>query len=81
MFSLLLIVFHLIEEVLVGVWKRKAVLDSLAGKSVLEFVVLAVIMFFVLMPFFALMELARDVGGDKLFEQFFLRRTRSSPRQ
>jgi hypothetical protein len=40
-----------------------------------------VIVFFVLMPFFALIEIARDVSGDKLFEQFFLRRTPSSPRQ
>jgi hypothetical protein len=80
-FSLLLVVFHLIEQVLVGVWKGKALMDCVDGKSVLELVVLAVIMFFVLMPFFALIEIARDVGGDKLFEQFFLRRTRSFPRQ
>ena len=39
--------------------------------------VLGVIMFVVLMPFFALKEVARDVGGDKLFEHFFLRRSRS----
>jgi hypothetical protein len=41
--------------------------------------VLAVIMFVVLMPFFALREVARDIGGDKLYEQFFLRRSRSFP--
>ena len=39
------------------------------------------IMFIVLMPFFALREIARDVGNDQLFEQFFLRRNRYVPLQ
>ena len=36
-------------------------------------------MFFVLMPFFALREVGRDIGDDKLFEQFFVRRTPQFP--
>jgi hypothetical protein len=32
-------------------------------------------MFVVLMPFFALREIGRDIGDDKLFDQFFVRRT------
>src|SRR6185437_2890580 len=70
-FALILIIFHLVEEVLAGLWKGKAVMDSLAAKGIFELLVLAVIMFVVLMPFFALREVARDIGGDKLFEQFF----------
>ena len=80
-FALILIIFHLIEEVLAGLWKGKTVMDSLTAKGLFELLVLAVIMFIVLRPFFALREVARDIGGDKLFEQFFLRRTRSAPLQ
>jgi hypothetical protein len=78
-FSMILIVFHVVEEVIVGLWKGKTVMDSIGANSFLEMLVLAVIMFVVLMPFFALREVARDIGGDKLYEQFFLRRTRSFP--
>mgnify|MGYP000107774247 CR=1 FL=1 len=56
-------------------------MSSIGAQVILELLVLAVIMFVVLMPFFALREVARDIGGDKLFEQFFLRRTRSVPLQ
>jgi len=38
-------------------------------------------MFVVLMPFFALRELARDFGDDRLYELFFVRRTKYMPRQ
>ena len=62
-----------------GLWKGKTITDSIGATSFLELLVLAVIMFVVLMPFFALREVARDIGGDKLYEQFFLRRSRSVP--
>src|ERR1700753_1691304 len=74
-FALILIIFHLFEGVLAGLWKGKSALDSIGSNGMLELLVLAVIMFVVLMPFFALREVARDIGGDKLFEQFFLRRS------
>jgi hypothetical protein len=80
-FALILTVFHLLEEMLAGLWKGKTVVESLSGKSLLEIVIVAVIMFIVLMPFFALREIGRDVGDDKLFEQFFLRRNRYVPLQ
>jgi hypothetical protein len=35
----------------------------------------------VLMPFFALREIGRDIGDNKLFEQFFVRRTPYIPLQ
>jgi hypothetical protein len=34
------------------------------------------IMFIVLMPFFSLRELGRDIGADKLYEHFLARRNR-----
>src|SRR5579859_1819201 len=77
-FSLILISFHLLEEVLTGIWHGKAVAESvtaLGGGSLQEILIVGAIMFVVLMPFFALREVGRDIGDDKLFEQFFLRRT------
>ena len=80
-FSLILISFHLLEEVLTGMWHGKAVTESIAALSggLEGILVLGVIMFVVLMPFFALREIGRDIGDDKLFEQFFVRRTRYFP--
>jgi hypothetical protein len=80
-FSLILISFHLLEEVLTGMWHGKTVTESIAALSggLEGILVLGVIMFVVLMPFFALREIGRDIGDDKLFEQFFVRRTRYVP--
>jgi hypothetical protein len=83
-FSLILISFHVIEEVLVGMWHGKTVTESimaLGGGSLEGILVVGVIMFIVLMPFFALREIGRDIGDDKLFEQFFVRRTPYVPLQ
>ena len=83
-FSLILIMFHLIEEVLAGAWHGKPVTESLAASgagSAKEILVFGLIMFVALMPFFALREIARDIGDDKLFEQFFVRRTTYGPLQ
>jgi hypothetical protein len=80
-FSLILIAFHLLEEVLTGMWHGKAFAESITALSGAreEMLVFAVIMFVVLMPFFALREIERDIGDDKLFEQFFVRRSRYFP--
>ena len=79
-FSLILVFFHLLEEVLAGMWHGKTVAESIAAfGGGLEILVVAVIMFVVLMPFFALREVGRDIGDDKLFEQFFVRRTPQFP--
>ncbi|MBR0692032.1 hypothetical protein [Bradyrhizobium lablabi] len=78
-FSLILISFHVLEEVLTGMWHGKTVAETataLGGGGLMEISVFGVIMFVVLMPFFALREVGRDIGDDKLFEQFFVRRTR-----
>jgi hypothetical protein len=76
-FSGLLITFHLLEDALAGMWHGKTFAESIAALSGApdEMLVFAVIMFVVLMPFFALREVGRDIGDDKLFEQFFVRRT------
>jgi hypothetical protein len=81
-FSLILISVHVLEEVLAGKWQRKTVTESiiaLGGGSLEGILIVGVIMFVVLMPFFALREIGRDIGDDKLFEQFFVRRTAYIP--
>ncbi len=77
-FSLMLIAFHASEEVLAGMWHGKTVAETIAalsGGRLEEIFVVGVIMFVVLMPFFALREIGKDIGDEKLFEQFFVRRT------
>jgi hypothetical protein len=81
-FSLILISFHVLEEVLTGMWHGKTVtqtITALTGGRLEEILVAGVIMFVVLMPFFALREIGRDIGDDRLFEQFFVRRTPYGP--
>ena len=81
-FSILLISFHIIEEVLIGVWHGRSITESMpaiGGGSLKGIFFIGVIMFFVLMPFFALREIGRDLGDDKLYELFFVRRTKYVP--
>jgi hypothetical protein len=83
-FSVLLISSRIFEEVLPGMWHGKTVTESIAdldGGSLEGILVFGVIGFIVLMPFFALREFARDIGDDKLFEQFFVRRNPYIPLQ
>jgi hypothetical protein len=83
-FSVILISFYLFEEVLVGMWHGKTLANSMpaiGGGSLEGILVVGIIMFVVLMPFFALREIGRDIGDDKLYELFFMRRTRYTPRQ
>ena len=82
--SVILISSHIFEEILPGMWHGKTVAESMAdmsGGSLEGILVFGVIGFIVLMPFFALREIGRDVGDDKLFEQFFVRRTPYIPLQ
>jgi hypothetical protein len=78
-FSAILISFYIIEEILVGMWHGKTLANSIpaiGGGSLQGILVVGIIMFVVLMPFFALREIGRDIGDDKLHELFFVRRTK-----
>ncbi|MGY2906225.1 hypothetical protein [Bradyrhizobium sp. URHC0002] len=77
-FSLILISCHLLEDILLGLWHGRSTAESINAS---ELIVFGLIMFIVLMPFFAVKEIARDVGNGKLFEQFFLHRSRYVPLQ
>ena len=81
---MILILFHVIEEVLAGTWHGRPIAESLAASgagSAKEIFVFGLIMFVPLMPFFGLREIARNIGDDKLFEQFFVRRSAHGPLQ
>jgi hypothetical protein len=83
-FSAILISFHLLEEILPGMWLGKTLANSipaLGGGSLEGILSVGVIMFVVLMPFFALREISRDIGDGRLYEQFFVRRTKYAPVQ
>ena len=83
-FSVILISFYILEEVLVGVWHGKTLANSMptvGGGRLVGILLVGFIMFVVLMPFFALRELGRDIGDDKLYELFFVRRTKYTPLQ
>jgi hypothetical protein len=81
-FSILLIGFYIIEEMIMGKWHGKTFSDSIpviGGGSLEGILVVGIIVFVVLMPFFALREFGRVIGDDKLYELFFVRRTKYVP--
>ena len=83
-FSAILMSFYIIEEALVGIWHGKTASESIpdiGGGSFRGIVVVAVMMFVVLIPFFALKEIGRTIGDDKLHELFFVRQNKSAPKQ
>jgi hypothetical protein len=83
-FSMILTSFYVIEETLIGLWHGKTVMDGIpdiGGGSLKGILVVGVMMFVVLMPFFALKEIGRAIGEDKLHELFFVQRTKAIPLQ
>jgi hypothetical protein len=78
-FSLILITFNILEETLTEMWHGKAVSIAIGGGSLQGILLVGVITFVVLMPFFALKEIGRDIGDGKLYELFFIRRTKYTP--
>jgi hypothetical protein len=57
-------------------WRGKAISIAIGGGSLKGVLVIGIIVFVVLMPFFALKELGRCVGDGKLYELFFVRGTK-----
>jgi len=76
-FSLFVGVFTLIEHVIKGLWKGKGLMGGLVdffGKGSHELLAGCLIIFVALIPFFAVKELARVLGEDKIRTLFFRRR-------
>jgi hypothetical protein len=83
-FSAILMSFYIIEETLIGMWHGKTATESIpdvGGGSLKGILVVGVMMFVVLMPFFPMRELSRGLGDDRLYELFFVRRGTHSPPQ
>jgi hypothetical protein len=83
-FSMILVSFYIFEETLIGIWHGKTAPESIpriGGGSLEGILLVGVIMFVALIPFFALKELGRAIGEDSLFELFFVRRSRLTPPQ
>jgi hypothetical protein len=77
-FSVLLVCFDILEEVLVGMFHNKTITQSipaLGGGGVEGMLLVGLMVFIVLIPFFAFTEVARAIGEDKLLSIIFKRRT------
>jgi hypothetical protein len=83
-FSAILMSFYIVEETLIGMWHGKTAAESIpdiGGGSLKGILVVGLVMFVVLIPFFALKEISRAIGDDNLYELFFVRRSSYLPPQ
>ena len=73
-FAALLICFHIIEEMFIGIFHGKTFfqsIPSIGGGKLQGILMIGVIMFVVLMPFFAFRELDRAIGTEELRSLLF----------
>ena len=74
-FFVLLVMFSILEQVVRGVFEHKAIAESLSeigGGSLPVILAGGLIMFVVLVPFFAFREIGRVLGQNKLYHLFFV---------
>lgn len=76
-FSVLLTCCETLEKVLIGVFHHRSISQSASelGGGVEGFLLLTLMAFIVLIPFFAIMETSRVIGEHELFSLIFKRRT------
>jgi hypothetical protein len=77
LFSVLLVCFEIVEEVVVGMFHHKTIAESMPalGGGGVEGILLSVFMAFIaLIPFFAFTEVGRVLGEDELASMLFRRR-------
>jgi hypothetical protein len=72
-FSVILVVCHIVEEALVQMWHGKSTAEILDRMTVSEIPSLGIIMFVILIPFFATKEIIRVLGKDE-FKSLMLSR-------
>lgn len=78
-FAIVLICFHIVEHVIVGVWDGRTIVQSIPGfggdglKGILS---VGMIMFVALIPFFAFKEIGRVIGEHELHSLIFKRGAR-----
>jgi len=77
-FSVLLVCFDILEDVIVGLFHHKTITEgmpTLGGGGVEGILRVALMVFIVLIPFFAFREIARAIGEDELLSLLSKRRT------
>lgn len=82
LFALLLIVFHIVEETLLGVFHGKTAAEAIPtiGDGSLQAILMTAIIVFVgLIPFFAFVELERVLGVEALQAILWGRRAKAAP--
>ena len=80
-FSFFVGVFTVIEHVIMGLWHGKGLMEGLAdflGKGVHELLAGSLVLFVALIPFFAVKELGRVLGEEKIRTLFFRSRAAES---
>ncbi len=73
-FSLTLVCFYILEEVLVGMWHGKTIAQSipkLGGGGLEGILIVGIMMFVTLIPFFAFKEISRALGEGQLSSLLF----------
>ncbi|MGH6845967.1 MAG: DUF1810 domain-containing protein [Methylocella sp.] len=80
-FAVILMCFHIIEEMLIRLWHGKTLsqgIPNIGGGTLQGILMVGIIMFVVLMPFFAFRELDRAIGTEKLHSLLFGDETKAS---
>jgi len=78
-FASVLICFHIVEHVIVGVWDGRTITQSIpgfGGGGLKGIVAVTMIMFVALIPFFAFKEIGRVIGEGELYSLMFKHRAR-----
>jgi hypothetical protein len=74
-FFVVLVLFSVVEEIVRGFFQHRTIIESLSGTSggsLPAILASGVIMFVVLIPFFAFREIGRVLGENKLYQLFFV---------
>jgi hypothetical protein len=80
-FTLLLISFHIVESVVVGVWHGNTIANSfppILGWNPKGLLAVGIMCFVLLLPFFGFREIAEVIGRKEMWALFFERRPNSS---
>ena len=73
-FTVVFICFHIVEHVVVGLFKRESIaasIPALGGGGLAGLVSVGLILFVSLIPFFAFRHLSRELGADRLNAMLF----------
>jgi hypothetical protein len=81
-FSLVFLCFHIVENIVIGQFQGKGVLESLPmiGGDLKATVSAVLIFTFELVPYFAYREIGRVIGVDKIYSLVFADRRKTEPR-